>query len=176
MAYIESSDFKGKYKLPQDASNMVINTNVVDQMRDGLIRRIYGATMGNAIIAYIDATLPPANPELDNVINPFSIDVTESQCYCGENSLLESIGLKNVLLGFIYYQRQCDLKLQTQSVGGEVRPKTENSSNDILPQAKLIERYNDSVNSVRAIQARIKQTIEDYPDYNGQNFLLNYIL
>jgi hypothetical protein len=176
MAFIEASDFKGKYKLSQDQVNQTITTNVVAEMRDPLIRKIYGATMGNEIITYIDtAPAPPANPLLDAVINPFSEDL-EHSCGCNEPTMIESIGLKNVLLGFIYYQRACDMKLQMQSVGGETRPKTENSISDMLPVAKMIQRYNDSVNSVRAIQAHILNNRSDYPNYNGQKFLLNYIL
>ena len=169
MAFIESSDFTGKYKLSQDTSNIAITTLVVSQMRDGLIRKIFGAVLGNEIITYIDASSQPVNTELDNVINAFSID-----SHCGE--LLESIGLKNVLLGFIYYQRACDMKLQMQSVGGETRPKTENTNNDMLPESKMIQRYNDSVYSVWSIQKYICENREDYPNYNGQKFLLNYIL
>ncbi len=176
MAFIESSDFAGKYKLAQDTANQAITTTVISQMRDGLIRRIFGATLGNDIIIYIDATTPPVNTEFDKVINPFQEDLTNSCCFNDGNSMIESIGLKNVLLGFIYFQRACDMKLQMQSVGGETRPKTENSTNDMLPESKLIQRYNDSVYSVWAIQRYICEHHEDYPDYNGQKFLLNYIL
>jgi hypothetical protein len=175
MAFIEASDFKGKYKLAQDPSNQTITTNVIAEMRDTLIRKIYGAVMGDQVITYVDANFTPSNPLLDTVINPFALDL-ETYCCDKEESMIESIGLKNVLLGFIYYQRACDMKLQMQSVGGEIRPKTENSTNDMLPEAKMIQRYNDSVKSIRSIQRFIRDNISDYPDYNGQKFLLNYIL
>lgn len=176
MAFIESSDFAGKYKLSQDTANQTITTRVIGEMRDGLIRRVFGSIMGNEIIAYLDTTTPPVNTEFDNVINPFSEDLTNSCCFHEGNSMIESIGLKNVLIGFIYYQRACDMRLQMQSVGGETRPKTENTTNDMLPESKMIQRYNDSVNSVWAIQKYICEHKEDYPDYNGQKFTLTYIL
>lgn len=167
MAFIESSDFAGKYKLSQDTANQTITTRVISEMRDGLIRKIFGATLGNEIIDYIDNPPGIPDPVLDAVINSFSIDSN-----CGK--LLESIGLKNVLLGFIYFQRACDMKLQMQSVGGETKPKTENTTVESNPSAKIIQRYNESVNSVRSIQEYVKENRSNYPDYNGQKFMLNY--
>jgi len=170
MAFIESSDLAGYYKIAQDTYNAAISQRVIGEMRDPLIRRIFGAVMGNEIITYIDTIpTPPTNEEFDNVINAFQIDLE-----CGE--MIESIGMKKVLLGFIFYQRQCDMKSQASSVGGEERPSTENSTIDRLPASKLIQRYNDSVRSIYAIQRYICENGEDYPDYNGQEFLLNYIL
>jgi len=170
MAFIEASDLAGFYKVPQDTNNTTISTRVIGEMRDPLIRRIFGAVLGNEIIVYIDTIpAPPANVELDFVINPFQVDLE-----CG--GMIESIGLKKVLLGFIYYQRICDMKTQAESVGGEVRPSTENSSNDRLPASKLIQRYNDSVKSIYSIQEYICKHREDYHDFNGQEFLLNYVL
>lgn len=170
MAFIEASDLAGYYKISQDTFNTIISDRVISEMRDPLIRRIFGAVLGNQIITYIDTIpIPPTNDEFDNVINAFQVDLE-----CGE--MIESIGLKKILLGFIFYQRNCDMKTQAESVGGDVKPSTENSTGNRLPVSKLIQRYNDSVKSIYSIQHYICEHREDYPDFNGQEFLLNYVL
>lgn len=172
MALLQVSDFVGEFQLPKDQFNVTILQNIINENESAYIRKIFGAVLGNEIIAYINSAYTPTNTLLDKVINPFQEDF----CFNNENLVLDSKGLKYALLGLIYYDKQKDSFISTTAVNGAVRMKAENNTTDALPQAQLVEKYNKSVDTIGDIQIYILKNHSDYDTYNGVAFAFNYII
>lgn len=173
MALVQTSDFVGEFKCPADQFNTQLLQLAIDENENTVIRRIFGAELGNEIIAYIANPLP-LNPDFEQVINSFEVD-QNAGCSC-HGGLLESKGLKYALTSFIYREFQNSAKLMPTQVGGLTRPKVELSDSDMLPQAQLIMKYNNGVKTIWAIQCYVRENRETYPNANPQKFLLDYIL
>jgi hypothetical protein len=79
--------------------------------------------------------------------------------------LIISKGMKDMLLGFIYFEYMKDSITQTTPIG-VVKQSTENST-PISAHTPIYLRYNESVKTYRAIQDYIMQTLGTYPDFRG---------
>jgi len=100
-----------------------------------------------------------ALPIYEALTNPFIM-----QDNCG--NIYESKGIKEMLLGFIYFFYHRDIMTQ-QSINGAVVNANENSDKATFENSMIWKRYNDSVVTYNAIQRYIEQNKVDYPTYKG---------
>jgi len=110
----------------------------------------------------------PLIPPFDAITNPF---VFQSSC----GTIHESIGIKDMLTGFIYFHLVNDIRSQ-QTLGGSVSKANENSMQNTSIQSGAWERFNSSVYTYEAIQAFICEHLTDYPTFKGveQDIIIPY--
>lgn len=159
--YVNSTDFVGKFEIHQgmyDTSN--INAYIQKYELRYLVEML-GVELYN--LYYADAnTNPnkiPADPLFLYIYNPF-----QYQNGMEYWTLLYSYGIKEMLLGFIYFEFMKDF-ITASTLAGVVTQKSENSEGAITT---IYGKYNDAVKTYRAIQTYILYNSGSYPKFRGQ--------
>lgn len=169
---IEHSDFVGKYKLSQNSKLTAKVTEYITKFQPRYIYQILGVDLGNALIADIDAAPvgTPSEPRFVQIFNAFQFD--------DNNGIRVSIGLREIMLGFLYFELMRDANMYNTLAGNK---KTEGENNEFAdPRSNVSTVYGISVESVHAIQWYILTNPDDnsfdYDDYNGQvvKYLMNF--
>lgn len=152
---INTSDFVGKYAIAQNSFSKL--SEYITQYETAYLYDLLGVTLADAFIASVVNNLPVGAPYLA-IYNVIELDLT---CSTERNE-----GMKNMLLGFIYYEfmRKDPIK---STITGQVLNSNENST-PVLDNWGMCNRYNNSVNDYQIIQYYIKQNLTDYPNYKGQ--------
>lgn len=166
MAFIEVSDFQGKFKIPQDEQNIIVTQSYIYRYVPIYGAKIFGAAMWQEIVADMGSGDSPADPILEAIFIPFQEDT-----YCGVSI---STGAKNAIIGFIYFHRNCDQVQRPSQISGLSRPKAETAETSASIPVQAYDRYNESVETVRAIQAYARTKYNDYPDFKGEYFRMEY--
>jgi hypothetical protein len=125
-----------------------------------------GKSLYDLIIANLVNGVPTSAIYL-TIFNPLYVD-----SYINGES--ESNGIKEMLLGFIYYHYTLD-ETQKQTSTGVTSPKGENSEGVNL-NSVTISRFNENVQSYKTIQSYIQQNSSDYPTFNGKDLKYEYFL
>lgn len=166
---IKHSDFVGKYQLSQGDQVEDEVESYINKFYPKYVRQILGATLGNAFIADLDVNGVPVDPIYLEFYNPFAID--------DNNCIRESIGMKEVILGFLYYEIARDSNF-SNSLSGNKATLGENSE-FVNMRNNISTNYNMSVANALEIQWYIDDyniNDNDYSDYNGQpiDAILNF--
>ena len=154
MAIVSSTDFINKYEL----STGMYSTNKLDdyiaRYQERYLVHLLGAELYLEFISDLDANVP-RSPNFKQIFEPFNEDVSAwggSYFYPYRlNQILESDGIKEMLLGFTYWEYARDLLNQQTPYGG-VKQRAENSVVVDTPHSLMWERYNLAIKSYRAIQ------------------------
>jgi len=155
---VQSTDFTGVYKVPDDALQTALVQEVID---------IWEAKYLNYLLGCDLATLFLAN--LENGVPQDAIYLALYNAFCTDDNerIIESDGMKTMLKGLIWghIAEQFDTTLST---AGIKKNDSANSENAGLQVSKMYNLFNAQVNSYRAIQWYICENSSDYPVYNGQ--------
>lgn len=179
MAFIEVSDFRGKYKVAEDQYTVVITTEYIGLYVNQYLARILGASMAQTLLTDMGNNRQPEDENLLVIFNPFTVDNPDYYCGChNESKVSISTGLRNCVLGFVYWEIMKDKKITPSIATGTALAKGELSTSGSVPAAQVYERYNESVKTCNSIQDYIRshQDIEIYQSFNGERILLNYNL
>lgn len=89
------------------------------------------------------------------------------------NTVRISEGMKEMLLGFIYFEFMKDMKFKSTDSGVTVG-QSENSRETGFTESDIYSRYNEALKSYWTIQwfIVIDNAKADYPTYNGQDKIL----
>lgn len=164
---LSTTDFKGgKYDIP-DSGGYYTTANVqeaITRYEAEAFYKLLGVTLGKLYIAWIQATYSPANADYIYILNPFAED---NEQLCGHQMLI-SKGIKEYLKGYVFYEYiKNGLKTST---AGVVMPKAETSTDatgaDTMRFAE--NKFNDVLETVRAIQWYCCKHPDAFPDYKGQ--------
>lgn len=169
MAFIEVSDFAGKWKVPQDQFTNVKVQKYIDLYMRWYMCRVLGVTLANDFINDVGGNRDPSDPDFISLSQMFY-----RQEDCG--TIHRSIGMRNTIIGFIYFEYMKDEKIQVSISSGTTKSEQEMGQSGLVPEAQVYSRYNDSVDSAHAIQWYCEQNPSKYPDYKGQPFVYNYSL
>lgn len=153
---IRSTDFTGRYTIAQNSFTDI--DKFIDLYEEQYLQDLLGVTLYNLFKADV-STYVPQTPIYLAIFNKFAEDK--------DRQINRSAGMKNMLLGFIYwhFQRQDMVK---QTTTGPVQGSPEVSTAIPIEYTQLYSIYNESIDIYRAIQCYIKERESDYPDYNGQ--------
>lgn len=151
---VNISDFVGFYLIPQSTFNNGELQDYCDMYEQRYLTELLGTDLYDLLIADLVAGVPQ-DPDYLLWFNPFSYE--PDFCY---NCLLTSNGVKNMLLGFIYYQFMWSQIVSNGGNGFNI-PKNENNDTPSLisSQSQALRRYNDAVVSYNAIKMRVNGTI-----------------
>lgn len=156
---ITTNDFgKGKWELATGMYEQSKIQQYIDLYTKQYIAEMLGVDLYNLFVADLIAGIPQDQKYL-NIYNAFIVDPSG----CG---VLISNGMIDMIKGFIYFEYLKD-QINQVWVSGNVQPIGENSKNVSTLSQQIYTRYNESVNTYRAIQTYICDNSNDYPDYNG---------
>jgi len=127
---------------------------------------LLGVELYDLFIDEINVNNPPTDPIFEAIYNYIAFD--------NGFEIVISNGIKEMLLGFIYFHFVYDNQ-QYQSPIGIVQQSGENGT--VMNITGLsVTRFNESVDSFRAIQSYIRFHSEDYISFNGQYLGYEFIL
>ncbi len=173
MAIVKPQDFIDKYEL----SVGMYSTNKLTAYITKYTERYLVNLMGAKMFQQFEADLlndVPRSPNFLEIFDPFNKDCDGLKlggAYYGYrlNQILESDGIHEMLLGFIYWEYARDLLNQQTPYGG-VKQMAENSIVVDTPHSLMWERYNLAVKTYQAIQELIQinqgQPIGQVVEYN----------
>jgi hypothetical protein len=142
---VNVSDFVGKYQLH---SGTYVSSNIqayIDKYEPKYLRELFGAVLYSDFMSDLDQqTNEPKSPNFRYVYFPFAEDVNVYQ-------MLVSEGIKEMLLGFIYFEYSKDLQNQMTPYGN-VQNKSELSNTVSTLSSMIWTRYNESVRTFMAIK------------------------
>ena len=163
MSIVLNTDFKGKYEIAIDQFNETDIDIYIAKYEKKFLIQLLGASLYTTFVADLVNGVPVTAIYL-SIFNSFQIDSTTE-------SINVSNGMKEMLKGFIYYHYLLDGPLKSTTVGVVVQ-KNETSDNVGITNS----RYNESVDTFKAIQSYINDNSVSYPTYNGQELKYNYFL
>jgi len=152
---VQVTDFTGKYELH---TGMYAQGNIqayIDKYEVRYLRQLLGVELCNDFIADLNIQSIPRSANFLDIYNPFAYDsgynfYLFNGIYEGTGQLL-SDGIKEMLLGFIYFEYAKDLVNQMTPFGN-VKPKSENSDVANTLFSMMYARYNEAITTYRAIQ------------------------
>jgi hypothetical protein len=159
MSLISSQDFTGIYAV---GKNILTSTEIeqfIALKEDAYCSMLFGAEFWDEIKATITGD-DSSEPLYDVLIKPFNKDV---RC-----DVLNSTGLKNMLIGLIYFDFIAHSSTRPNFAGGLSAKKAENSEVSVFPQIQAHDKWNESVMTSRSIQAYIRANRKDYPLFKGK--------
>ena len=167
---VSIADFKaGKYELHRGMYDQARIQDYIDLYEKPYLIKILGAELFDEFEAdLIAGSGIPTEARFEKILNPFHED--------WNFQVIISEGMKEMLLGLIYFEYAKDLSNQMTS-NGLVKPMGENSKDISTLNAMYYTRFNRSVRTYRAIQCFIYWVkSEDYANRNGQPLQYAYWL
>jgi len=151
-------DFTGKYELHKGAYTTNKLQAYIDKYEPRYLKELFGITLYNEFysdLILVNGEYIPQSPNFQVLFNPFAEDVFQYR-------MLISDGIKEMLLGFIYYEYAKDL-YNTQSVYGAVQQTSELSNPVSTLSSLMYTRYNESVRTFNTIRDYIILHWNDMP-------------
>jgi len=155
--FVEISDFTSKFAL---STGMYANTNIqsyIDRYEDLYLTELLGINLYNDFIADLDVDNLPQAVKFEKIFNAFKEEM--------DIRLIISKGMKDMLLGFIYFEYMKDQVTQ-MTPNGVVKQSNELST-PISAHTTIYTRYNESVKTYRAIQDYIMLNLGTYDNFRG---------
>lgn len=163
---VVNSDFVGKFELALTQFNVDKIDSYIERYEGYYLTQLLGSELYSLFLADLDVNNVPQTPIYQSIYNVLSIDL--------DSKVLFSNGIKDMLLGLIYYHYSLD-EIIKQTPIGNVKQNAENSVT-MMNNQWLTNRFNESLDSFKAIQGYILQNDSDYPTFNGQNVKYEYFL
>ena len=168
---LKPSDFIGFYKISTDCYTENDLIAAIEQWEDYFLCQLFGDIEKQKYIEQltgyvvgppeVTGSFPSTTPDFLAIEIPFC----KSSLGCKYNA---SQGIKNMLLGFIYYKYSPSAHFKS-TTGGTIIPMSGNA-NSVSPRnlGRIAEqKHNHSVATLRAIQLCICENIAAFPDYDG---------
>jgi len=166
MSILLNTDFTGKYHIALTKFNDDDLDTYIEKYEKKYLTRLLGVDLYNLFMDELDLNNPPTTPIYKAIFDAFSLD---DGC-----DIVESNGMKEMLKGFIYFHYIFDNQ-QQQTPIGTTKQSAENSS-VLNINGLTVMRFNEGVETYRAIQRYIELNSSDYIAFNGQYLGYEYIL
>jgi hypothetical protein len=167
---VQISDFKGKYQVSQNAFDVTSFQSFIDKYERKYLYDLLGVTLGDLLLA--DITTPFAVPTTliyQTIFNELNLDNTS---FCRQ---IRSNGIKEMLLGFIYFE-YIRSKAVVNTPVGSVIAQNEVSIIADWNSTGLYANYNEAIKSYQSIQRYILLNSVSYTDFYGSNKSYNHQL
>jgi hypothetical protein len=150
MMIVNIDDFTGKFELHTGMYNQQKLIDYIERYEPIYLMQLLGSELYDEFISDLSVLNVPKSPNFLSIFNPF----VENSCL----KLYVSLGIKDMLTGFIYWEFAKD-NISQQTINGAVRQTGENSDVSSTLYTTMCNRYNESVRTSRAIQNRIIRNI-----------------
>lgn len=160
---VNTIDFTGRYEL---ALNPLLTSKLdayIDEFEKSFIYKILGTELGGLFINDLGFGGVPENPDYLVLYEELFFDCCDCQYH--------SKGIKTTLLGLIYFHVILEGRLSASPLNGANQIQVTGGESTNI--AEIYNRYNSSVDSIRAIQAYCLNNSEKYP-FKGVKFLYNW--
>lgn len=154
MAFVEIDDFRNRFEIKTTGVGEVKLLDYIERYSAKYLRELLGVELYDLFIIGYDLS------------DPIYVALFAEFSYQNNYEIVTSSGIKDMLLGFIYFYYQRDMLVQ-QSTVGVGKAKGENSSRPSVTQANIFGRYNDSVAIYNSIQQYCTDNSIDYPTFKG---------
>jgi len=148
-------DFVNKYEVHTGIYDAGKLQAYIDKYEPQYLKELFGVTLYNDFISDLTNQNVPKSPNFLFFYNPFSVDVYLFR-------MLISEGLKEMLLGFIYFEYVKDLS-NTMTPFGNTISRSELSRQTTTLNTMMYARYNDSIKTFTAIRDYIFLFWNDMP-------------
>jgi len=155
MAIVQIADFKGLYHLAKTNLNTLLLQDCIDKYEKKYLIRLFGVELYDLFIAGL--LIVPIDAKWTALVDAFVVQ--------DNNEIIESDGLKVMLLGFIYYEYS-KLQLEKNTPIGNVQPSSENSQMTGL-SSMVVQRQFWAVDNFVAIQKYVNLNNSLYSTFNG---------
>jgi hypothetical protein len=154
---VSTTDFKGINAIATDSYTEAELDLVIDIYEQQLIYSLLGVELATTFIANLSSGVP-TNPDYLAFYNAWYKEINGCQVI--------SKGIKEMLIEwiFFYYVRT---QSQTNTIQGNTQQEGSISSISKMSYATLITKYNDCIDTYKAIQTFIESEKATYPTYNG---------
>lgn len=164
MAIVLKTDFVGEYDVAKTSYDNI--DTFIEKYEKKYLKMLFGAKLYKLFIASLSGGTPQI-PQLQKFIDLFD----EFEEDNAKRELVVSEGIRKMLIQFIYFHYVRELETEN-SASGTVTNNTELGTN-VRYQGNIITAYNEGVSNSRAIQWKLLENIEDYPEENIQ--IIEYI-
>ena len=163
---ITAASFTGRHKIATDNFSAASLDLYIAKYQAEMLQDLLGITLFNLFkTATTDLTVAPPSGIYKDIYDAFAYDNSSSvqyvaDCYCVAGSIVRSQGMQEMLKGFVYFFYTRDQPFKN----------TEDNDNSKLVAAHksgMISRYNDAVESYKAIQHKISLDPANYPTFKG---------
>ena len=169
---VQATDFEGFYNISQNCYDQRDLELYIQDFEEEYLCKLLGPALSDALTIELEdngGVLPPAS-RFEPLFAKMCLGCADNTCCCKSKTadVGYSIGLKKVLLGFIYYDyviQQHHQNSQTGFVNNQNEASTPVSNLNVTRLAE--QRYNRSVDSAKAIQDYINKNISTYPEFQG---------
>jgi len=159
--FLTPSDFTGFYQISNGATAQNDNIEAyIASTEPKFLRDLLGNTLYELFVADLVANVPQTQRFID-IFDEFYIDNP-----IGSGEQVNSLGIKEMLKGFTYYNISRDANYSNTN-SGNVRSDFSNSSPITTTENGTEERYNVALGSYNAIRWFICENSATYPEYNG---------
>jgi len=155
---VQTTDFIGKYAISQINFNTSDLQAFIDKYESIYVYVLLGVELGGVLLAYIAAStfLPPVTAKYATIFNILSQD----------EPLVRSNGIKEMLLGFVYFEFVRTQTVQNTLVGN-VLNQNEVSVNVDFANTVVYLNYNEAIRTYRGIQCYVLDNLSTYPEFKG---------
>lgn len=154
---IQTTDFIGKYAVSQNNFNESDLQAFIDKFESKYIYDLLGVTLGNLFLADITTDFTKPNTQkYKDIFNGINQD----------DPLIRTVGIKNMLLGFVYFEFVRTQTVQNTLVGNVVN-QIEVSSVVDWSSTAVYSNYNEAITTYRGIQCYILNDSSTYPEFKG---------
>lgn len=169
--FITTLDFIGEKTVATDKFTEEQLDNYINSEEVSILNLLLGVELYNEFLADYNAPTEkePTSDKFKVIFKPFKFD---KDC-----KILISDGIKDMLVGFIYYSFIRDSK-NKKNIGGTNKNKQANSESLPFVETNINRVYNDAVATYKFIQYYICWNPEgyDYKKYNGQKKAFNNLV
>lgn len=155
---------EGRFKIPLSTKGQLIGLpEYLNDVECTYLPRLLGVELYNLFLA--DLALPAVGEPTD----PRFVKIYEKIMYDFDTCVtIHSKGIKRMLQGFVYYHYVRDNNTVLTNSGAK-KTKSANSADVSLFQHDILGRYNEAVDTFKAIQNYICHVEpENYPEFKGQ--------
>jgi hypothetical protein len=156
---IKTTDFVGIYAISQNSNSTTVLQSYIDKYETLYIYDLLGKELGDLFLADISpAYSNPATLKYLTIYNSLSIDFI--------NNEVRSNGIKEMLIGFIYFEYVRKNTVKNTLVGNIIAANEVSTQSD-WNNTNIYLNYNEAVRTYNSIQTYIEQNLGNYPEYNG---------
>jgi len=147
------ADYVNKFEVTTNGLNTAKLTDYITRYEESYLVDLFG-------VEFYDVWKPDIDGGTPTALNLFLFDAFNYQ----DGVILKSRGVKDMLLGFIYFEFLKDMKTQ-QTISGGVKIKGENSIK--AGYTNVQQRYNESIDTYDAIRDYCIIKPSEYPTFLG---------
>lgn len=155
---LQTTDFTGKYAISQNNFNTTDLQAFIDKYESKYVYDLLGVELGNLLLNDIVAStfLPPATVIYATIFNVLSQD----------EPLVRSNGIKEMLLGFVYFEFVRTQTVQNTLTGNVLN---QNEVADVVDWSStgVYYNYNEAITTYRGIQCYVLDNLTVYPTFKG---------